>query len=350
MMPPVEEQVEEVEVVEETSMRDDVLAAMAEVEEPEGEPATNEEEETAEAQAAPETSEGEVSEQAAVASDADDTSTIGDGNEDLKAPVGWTPAAREHWAEMPDAVKQQVSKREGEIATALESGKEQRKLGERFGSVSEQFASVLAAEGAADPVVGVQELMKVVATLQSGSPQQKAEKIAGFIKHYGVPIETLDGILAGDPGAPTNDPMRQMIDDRLKPVDNLLQRMDKAERERNYNANQKAVTEVTQFRDTNEFYNDVQNDMADMVEMAEKRGIEMPLQEAYNKACALHPEVSKVLADRAESARIMGSNQTIADKRNAASSVVGKQGGTTGVAANASLRDTLADAWDSQVG
>jgi hypothetical protein len=368
-MPPAEE-------VQETSMRDDLEAAIQpfEEEDTEGESATNEEEETAKAQATPETSEGEVSEQATKPDgDGHEQTTKPDGDEHesvvdrsdrrdatnegvdgselgAKAPASWTPAAREGWNDLPDAIKQQVSKREGEIARALEDGKENRKTGERFSQVTSQFASVLAAEGAQDPVTGVHELMKVVATLQSGSPQQKAEKIAGFISHYGVPIDALDNLLAGNTAAPVNDPMRQMLDDRLKPVDNLLQRMDQAERQRNYDANQKAISEVTTFKAANEFYTDVQNDMADMVEMAEKRGITMPLQEAYDKACALHPEISKVQAGRAEKTRLLGSANTIEQKRAAASSIAGPQGGPAGAAGDLSLHQQITDAWDSQVG
>jgi hypothetical protein len=352
-MPPAEE-------VQETSMRDDLEAAIQPFEEEETETTpepeaitaeavgevTDEEEEATEAQAAPETAEGEVSEQAA----ADDTPA--EGSEDIKAPVGWTPAAREGWNDLPAAIKQQVAKREGEITQALEDGKANRKTGERFSQVTSQFASVLAAEGAQDPVTGVHELMKVVATLQSGSPQQKAEKIAGFISHYGVPIDALDNLLAGNTAAPVNDPMRQMLDDRLKPVDNLLQRMDHAERQRNYDANQKAIQEVTTFKadPLHEFYTDVQGDMADMVEMAEKRGYVMPLQEAYDKACALHPEISNVQAGRAEKTRLLGSANNIEQKRAAASSIAGPQGGPTGAAGDLSLHQQITDAWDSQVG
>ena len=48
----------------------------------------------------------------------------------------------------------------------------------------------------------------------------------------------------------------------------------------------------------NEFYNDVRSDMADLLDMAANRGRQMSMQDAYNTACAAHPQISKVMAGR----------------------------------------------------
>ncbi|RLC07579.1 MAG: hypothetical protein DRI24_24655, partial [Deltaproteobacteria bacterium] len=177
-----------------------------------------------------------------------------------------------------------------------------------------------------------------------GSPEQKAQQIAGFIKTYGVDIGMLDGMLAGAAPSPEqqqNNQMQDMMDQRMAPVNQLLERINQAQTDRNSATNQQAGTDVNAFSEQAEFINDVRMDMADMMDMAAQRGQNMTLQQAYDKACAINPEISKVMADRVENARIMGNNQTVQQKMNAASSIHGEQGGTGGGSEDLSLRDMI---------
>jgi hypothetical protein len=88
-----------------------------------------------------------------------------------------------------------------------------------------------------------------------------------------------------------------------------------------------------------------------MVEMAEKRGYVMPLQEAYDKACALNPQVSSVLAKRAADEKLIGNGKSLEAKRNASSSIEGKQAGTVATdKSGMSLRQTIQAGFDAQTG
>jgi len=97
-----------------------------------------------------------------------------------------------------------------------------------------------------------------------------------------------------------------------------------------------------------EFLNDVRHDMADLIDLAHKHGRQLSLQEAYDRACAVHPEVSKVMETRKRQQSIVGNNSSIAAKRNAASSISGRMAGSGGVNSDMSTRDMLQAAWDSQ--
>ena len=288
-------------------------------------------------------------------SDAVGTKADGEVTDVDAAPRGWTPAAREEWAKLPDIVKTQVAKREHEIDLKLTETAEHRKTGEQFKAITDQYAQVIAAEGATDAITGVSELMKTVATLRMGNPQQKAQRIAQFIDHYGIDVNMLDTILSqniggGKPAPTAGDPnMEAMIDARMAPVNKLLAQMDESTRKQNFDSNQKMMNEVIAFKQANEFYADVQNDMADLVEMASKRKITMPLQEAYDKACAMNPEINKVLMKRASDAALMSGQNEIAGKREAASSVTGQQGAPAGEG-ELDMRATMEKAWDAQTG
>lgn len=90
------------------------------------------------------------------------------------------------------------------------------------------------------------------------------------------------------------------------------------------------------------FYKDVSGDMADLLDMAGNRGYQMSMEEAYEKACKIHPEVSKIMDSRRQVASLSG-------KRKAATSIAGSPGGPGGVDAPKTLHDTLSMAWE-QVG
>jgi hypothetical protein len=79
--------------------------------------------------------------------------------------------------------------------------------------------------------------------------------------------------------------------------------------------------------------------MADILDMASKRNLNMSLHEAYNRACQLHPEVSRILSGR--------TSAPTQKQRRAASSISGSPGGTGESAKANSVRDAIEMAWDS---
>jgi len=274
-----------------------------------------------------------------------------------KAPEAWQPAAREGWKELPESVRTQIHKRETEINKALMDGSENRKRGEQFNDIAGRYAQVIAAEGVTDPITGFEEMMKVMSVLRMGTPEQKAKKLAQFIGGYGVSVELLDDILSGQPSigggngaAAIGDPNMAYIDQKLAPVNELLGRLNEQDRKVTFDRNQAYMTEVVKFKADNEFYTDVQHDMADLCEMSAKRGYDMPLAEAYTKACAMNPEISKVIADRGVADRLQAGSETLISKRNAASSITGNQNGALMGGEDLDLRGTIEAAFDAQAG
>jgi hypothetical protein len=106
-------------------------------------------------------------------------------------------------------------------------------------------------------------------------------------------------------------------------------------------ANQQVAGEITQFAQDpkNEFYRDVAGDMADILDMASKRNLNMSLHDAYTRACQLHPEVSKILMGR--------TSAPTQKQRRAASSISGSPGGSGDDSLQSdSVRDAIERAWD----
>ena len=141
-----------------------------------------------------------------------------------------------------------------------------------------------------------------------------------------------------------------MIDQKMAPFNQYIAQQQQAQQQYQYQQQQQAHSTVAQFGQNAEFLNDVRMDMADLIDMATARGQTMTIEEAYQKACAIHPEVSKIIKQREEQARIMGTQNLTQQKQNAASaSLTGKQSGDGAPNGEMSLYDTIKAAWDENI-
>jgi hypothetical protein len=268
----------------------------------------------------------------------------------IKAPVNWGPKERESWSKVPRDLQEKIMSREQEISTGLQNSADARRTHEDFGKLTQQYGAVLSGLGDT-PMETVNNLFSTVANLRMGSPIQKAQVIADLITDFGVDINTLDSAIVG--AAPSQETQQssqieQIIAQRMAPFEahmgqqNALVQQQASQRQDNANS------EVHNFSQNAEFLHDVKHDMADMIDMAAKRGIDMTLEDAYAKACAINPQISAVMAERSQRATLTGASNTMASKRNAASSVTGRQIGGGGGNGAMSTRDTLNAAWDNQ--
>jgi len=256
-----------------------------------------------------------------------------------KPPVGWTPESREHWAKLPQNVRQQISKREVEVNKLLQDTADARRLHQEFGRTVEPYRALMASQGVNNPLEAVNGLLETAAALSMGNDNQKAQRLAGLIKHYGIDIETLDSILAGEEpqqrqGNPNAD-IENLINQRLAPYEQDRQRQ---QQEQQYQVRQRAAISVNQVAQK-EFFNDVRMDMADIVEMATKRGQSITMEQAYEKAVQLNPEIQRVVRGRQ-------SSQDIHSKHNAASGIRGNRSGVPDGNGNLDLRSQLEANWN----
>ena len=338
----------------ESSMRDDFEAAMSDVSD----------EEVVEVVEAPETAEApEMGDEAPVMGDeapeiaADsgvDTPEDSEKNapKSRKAPVDWSPEQREDWSKIPAHLQEKIHEREQHIAQTMQGVSEARQTHEQFSKLAQSYAPVIAAEGATHPMQAVETLFQTTALLQNGSPQQKAEMMAELIGHYNVDIAALDNKLVGqEPPAEMqqNSQLEQMLNQRLAPLDSMMQQMNQQQVSQQQAEQQAANKSVQDFAGQAEFLGDVRGDMADLIDMAHRQGREMGLPEAYHKACTLNPQVMSILQKRQAQKELSSNNSNLASKRDAASSLNGRMAGTGSAGAGGlSLHETIANAWDEQ--
>lgn len=267
-------------------------------------------------------------------------------------PVSWGVTNKQEWDKLPNGVREEITAREQQVNQVMQETAADRRVAFQFNEMVNAYAPVIAAEGVQNPMEAIQGLMNITATLQQGGPQQKAERVAGLIKHYGIDIGMLDNVLAGEPVAnPQEQQLSQMLDQRLAPVNQLLEQFNQSKQQQAQAVEQEAGQTVEQFGSDpkNEFFMDVRDTMADFLDMASQRGQTMTLEQAYDRACALNPEIANIVASKRAQEQQAASQATIAGKTNAASSIVGRQAGASSKA-DLSVADLMSTLWDEQTG
>jgi hypothetical protein len=267
--------------------------------------------------------------------------------EALKPPASWKPTAREHWKSIPPDVQQEIVRRERESQQLLQDTTQSRHAASALAQLSQKYAATMAAEGAPDILTATDNLAQIATRLRFGGPGEKANQIASLIKAYGVDIMQLDNILAGLPAQPAAMQQQNFQDPRL---DRLLQEAEQTKRQREEQAAYEAQSEVHQFGANKEFFSDVRGMMADLVEVAARSGIDLSLQDAYDRAIQLHPEINKVVGQRAQAEQARNPHRSTAKAKAAASSVKGSPSPGTARATGGSTRDDILAAMEQAEG
>ena len=264
----------------------------------------------------------------------DSANTGGDApSEDAgqKPPQSWGVAEREGWGTLSPEIQNQISKREAEIQKALTHTGEARKFHEEFNQAVQPYLGFIQAEGGT-PMSAFNNLMQTAATLQAGAPQQKAQRVAELINHYGIDIQMLDTLLSGQTPESSDDArLGQMLDQRLQPMMKSLNQFEENRVQATQQEEQRNTLALDEFFAQNEFSGDVRHEMADLMEMAGRRGQTLDLKGAYEKALLLRPDIQQVITQRKAAANAQTNKQAIQDKSRAAVSIPGgdaMQGGT----------------------
>lgn len=291
---------------------------------------------------------GDSSDDESISDESDDNGDEKPSDKELKAPVSWTPASREHWKGLPADVKREVLKREEDIQRGLRDASQHKKVAQEYVQTIQPYQQMIQGAGAT-PSEAIRTMFDTASTLTFGTPKQKAMKMKEVIENYSVDIELLDTALA-DIEIPDdqNAPLMKALDERLKPVTDFMGQFQSTQQQQTTELQQKATTELEAFAAKSEFYEDVREDMADLFEVAGRRNRQLTLDDAYEQACQLNPEIKKILDHRAEKARAARPDPTeLARKRAAASSLKDEGPNTTeGSREGAGLRDTISAAFD----
>lgn len=243
-----------------------------------------------------------------------------------KAPASWRPEVREHWGQLPDTVRAEIARRETEVQRTLQETAEARKTAEAVMKTISPYEAYIKAEGS-NPLQAIDNLMATAVRLRTGTAPDLAQMVAGIVNQFGVGrfgnsfISMLDEALAGQqPKAdPTQVAVQQVVQQQLAPVQQMLTQFQQAQLMQQQQLQQSAAQEVGNFLSQAEFGEDVREDMADILEAAQRKGQNLSLADAYRKACMMNDNVRSVLVQRQKAAGAQ--QQTQAAQRAKASAV-----------------------------
>jgi len=211
-------------------------------------------------------------------------------------PVSWRAEVKAEWGKLPPTVQAEVMRRETEVQRVLSESGSARSIANQFTERVTPYMPFIRAEGLNNPLDAFAGLMDTHVALKTGSAFQKAEKLAGLVKHYGIDIIELDKALAGVAQEKPEDVIQRqvqaLVSQQLQPVMQLKQQLE-AERQAKLDIEAKAADgEMRTFAQKNPHFETVRSMMADIMEVSERNGGGvLSLQDAYDRAVLLHPSL-----------------------------------------------------------
>jgi len=241
-----------------------------------------------------------------------------------KAPQSWKPAERAKWATLDPTVRQEVMRREREITKTLGETAQARQFTNAFSQAVQPYAARIASMNV-HPIQAVQELLKTDHILSTAPMTQRAGMIAKLIKDYGVDIRELDSVLSGQP---QTDPVQSQVDkllaQKLAPYENFMRQQEQMTQQQQQQTDSQIQQSLTSMSEDPKFnyFDDVRHEMGDIIELSAKRGVYLTLEQAYNKAVSLNPEISQLVnqQSQAQAAKVQATQQNSRAQRALAAS------------------------------
>lgn len=271
-----------------------------------------------------------------------------------KAPVSWKPAQRELWASLPAEVRAEINRRERQIQETLTQTDNVRKFANDFAQIVQPYSHLIAQAGST-PLRAVDSMMRTAAVLTTGSQEQKAQTLVNLIAQYGVDIPTLDKVLSGvvkDGKVQGATPQQEQPPAWARPMFEFMSTVQQQRMAAQQAAAAEAQQAVESFSEK-PFFEDLREEMADLIEVAARRGRAMTMEEAYERAVQANPEIRAIVQQRQAAAKarnpVSEAAATLARARKAASTVAsapaGESAGT--VSAAKTRREAIAAAWEA---
>jgi hypothetical protein len=212
-----------------------------------------------------------------------------------RAPQSWKGESKKVWAELPLNVRQEVTRRERETTKVMQEAAQARQqvsgMQEAFAPHMDRINTVYGG----DARQAITNLLAVERRLFNDTPVAKAQLIANMVKQFNVDIMALDAALAGQPAPEAvqqQSAIERILEQRLQPFQQFLQTQQQREQQAAQRTEQEALHTVESMATDPQFpyFDEVRDLMADIIELNSRRGIYIPLPEAYNKAVRMNDD------------------------------------------------------------
>jgi hypothetical protein len=248
------------------------------------------------------------------------------------APASWKPEAKKLWGDLPLEAQDEVLRREREVSVTLARAAPGAKLGAELERIIAPYKEMMAFEKSTWQD-GLANHLQMSAVVRHGTPQQKAELVAGIMAQYGVApgdVATAfeqfmqrGGGRQTAPPSPASDPLVQHLARKVQE----LSAYHEAAIEQQAETGLEEVMALPHFEE-------LRDTMAEILETSLAQTRNMSYQDAYRAALALHPELQEqvVTARLAEREAEVRSRQAedVARAKKAAASIAPRPGAALG--------------------
>lgn len=253
-------------------------------------------------------------------------------------PPGWSVAGKAAFAALPDAVKNDVAKREDEISQGF------AKLAEYKGL--DPYVEMARGLGTTLP-----ESLERYVSAEQFLERDPINGILWLCGNYNVhPAQLLEATgQGGHQPQPGQDPFAPVMEQ----FQTLDQRLSRFEQQQEQALDDQVNGQISAFAsDTaNKYFDNVRHDMGRLIAIADQTGKTLSLKDAYEQACWAHPEIRAALINEQNTARDVQARQKAeSDQRSAKGLSPGSPvpGGTLAATQPAStLREEIERSFDA---
>lgn len=262
--------------------------------------------------------------------------------ESIQPPSSWRANVREQFAALPAEVQEEVLRRESDFHRGIEQYRTDADYGRNLKSVFAPYQQDFASLGV-NETQAVSSLLQTERTLRLGTPEQKLAIFQSMASSYGVPVEAL---VSDDGDVRQTAMLNAQLTSRLNQLEQQLHGFTTAQQSQ---VQAQVTDSITKFASdpANKWFSDVREDMGRLLE----GGIAADLQDAYDKACNMRPDIRAAIAAQqqreADEKRQKEAQQRVIQAKKSASVNV-RQSGPKPVASNAprTIDDTLREVYD----
>lgn len=201
-----------------------------------------------------------------------------------KAPNSWKKEKRALWESMSPEQRQYAFQREEEMRNGIEPLKPKAQFADQINKVLEPYMGTIRGLGV-EPHQAVEALIRTDHHLRNGTPEQKRAMFYQLATQYGVNLSPVDGEQPQPAFDPNASALRNEITQIRGTLASFQENQAKAEEYRLQN-------EINTFSAGKEHFDDVRDDMAKLLQ----GGLATNLQDAYDMAIRLNPEISEAIA------------------------------------------------------
>lgn len=252
----------------------------------------------------------------------------------IKPPDGWNAAAKAKFATLEPDIQAEIVRRETDMHRQFTTQDQDRTLGKGIREVAAPYLATIRAEGG-DEKQAFQQFLNYAHIMRSGTPAQKAQALQAVAQQYNVEL---------------GQPLQQAPQNQQ--FETLNQRLDRLERERQEEIQQRQVqeqsaltSEIDAFKAEpgHEHFEAVKTLMGTLLQSGQATN----LKEAYDQAIWANPEIRSTLTSaqnaEAEQKRLSEANARAGAAKRAAGSITGGPGGVkpNGAAVERSLGEEI---------